>query len=163
MTRALLPTETEQFLLERVATLEQLHAAIWLSRHRGESVTAAFLARELGMSITDAEEALAGLVDAELVQRGSDSTARYWYSPAHPELDVQMRFVVVLNDQYRADLLRAMAMNAMTRLRRAAQLACLVTLSADVRRALMGANRRDQAPGSTRGRLRLPNFAFQPT
>lgn len=163
MTRALLPPETEQFLLERVATHEQLHVAIWLSRHRGESVTSAFLAQELRMSIGETEEALAALVDAELVARGSDPVARYWYAPESPELDVQMRFVMVLDDQYRADLLRALAVNAMTRLRRAAQLACLVTLSADVRRALIRTSRRDQAPASTRSRARMPAFAMQAT
>ena len=112
------------------------------------------------MSLNETEEALAGLVDHELVARGSDAIARYWYAPENPELDVQMRFVNVLHEQYRADLLRAMAVNAMTRLRRAAQLACLVSLSADVRRALMLSHRRNDAPPSSRGRF-LPSFAFQ--
>ncbi|HET9930150.1 MAG TPA: hypothetical protein VFQ35_05675 [Polyangiaceae bacterium] len=148
MTRALLPPETEQFLLERIRTHEQLQVAIWLSRHPEESVSVESLASELSLTVVEAQEAVVALVDAELVARSSEGPARYWYAPAHPTHHVQMRFVGVLHDHYPADLLRTLALNAMARLRRAAQLACLVTLSADVRRALI--RRRDEAPASSR-------------
>ena len=149
MTRALLPPETEQFLLERIKTHEQLQVAIWLSRHPEESVSAQSLAEALPLNVGETQEALLALVDAELIARSSEGPTRYWYAPAHPTLHVQMRFVGVLNDHYPADLMRCMALNAMARLRRAAQLACLVTLSADVRRALIR-RRRDDAPPSSR-------------
>lgn len=149
MTRALLPPETEQFLLERIKTHEQLQVAIWLSRHPEESVSAETLASKLPLNVGETQEALLALVDTELVARSSEGPTRYWYAPAHPTLHVQMRFVGVLNDHYPADLLHSMALNAMARLRRAAQLACLVTFSADVRRALI-LRRRDDPPPSSR-------------
>lgn len=161
MTRALLPPEIEQFLLERILTHEQLQVAIWLSRHPEESVRVESLARELCLGIGETQEALLGLVESELVARSSEGPTRYWYAPAHPALHSHMRFVNVLQEHYPADLLRSMAMNAMARLRRAAQLACLVTLSADVRRAIIR-HRRDDAPASSR-RPRVNPLVFQTT
>lgn len=161
MTRALLPPEIEQFLLERILTHEQLQVAIWLSRHPEESVSVERLAGELSLSVGETQDAVLGLVDAELVARSSEGPTRYWYAPAHPTLHTQMRFVTVLQEHYRADLLRSMALNAVARLRRAAQLACLVTLSADVRRALIR-RPNDDAPPSSR-RVRSNVFAFLPT
>lgn len=142
------PPSIEQFLLECVATHEQLQCLMWLLENPERSVTAVELEAEIGISELEVHEALEDLVDVQLVARtGSDrAEARYRYAPAHSDLDAKTRLLAILHDENRFEVVRVMGDNAIKRMWNAARVAFLAAVSSE-----SGISAKfDRAPASSR-------------
>ncbi|MFZ5895493.1 MAG: hypothetical protein ACOY0T_30835 [Myxococcota bacterium] len=145
MVQTLIPSHIQEFMLGRVKTHEELRVLVTLLKnHEGNAITCTALASELNEFQPRVEEALAALIEADLIVRVGDPADRYAYAPARPELDAHARFVGTLHERHHVELVWVLAENAITRLRRAARLACLLDISAEVRHALFRFHRRER-------------------
>lgn len=128
-----MPPAIEHFLLERVATHEQLQSLLALFNIADAAVTAVELEATVGLPEGEGQEALEALVDAQLVMRSGENPPRYRYSPARSSLDALVRLLALIYSQHRYDVVRVMGENAIKRMWSAARLAFLVALSSESR------------------------------
>jgi DNA-binding HxlR family transcriptional regulator len=132
-TNGSIPYSIEQFLLEHVATHEQLQALVWLLEHPEQAVTAPELEAKIGISELELQEALGELVDSQLVARSKqrEEEPRYRYAPGRSDLDAKTRLLAILYQQDRYEVVRVLGENAMQRMWNAAQIAFLAALSSE--------------------------------
>lgn len=125
------PPAIEQFLLERVATHEQLQSLLALLYLGDAAVTASELESQANLPEGEGQEALEALVDAQLVVRAGNNPARYRYAPARAAFDAMVRLLAVIYAQHRYEVVRVMGENAIKRMWSAARLAFLVALASE--------------------------------
>ena len=125
------PPAIEQFLLERVATHEQLQSLLVLLNLGDAAVTASELEARLNLPEGEGYDALEGLVDAQLVVRAGEGPTRYRYAPGRSGLDAMVRLLALIYSQHRYEVVRVMGDNAIKRMWSAARLAFLVALAAE--------------------------------
>lgn len=126
-----IPVALEHFLLDRVATHEELQSLLVLLKAGDAALTASEVETRARLPEGEAFDALEALVDAQLVVRAGQSPLRYRYSPARPGLDALVRLLALIHSQYRYEVVRVMAENAIKRMWSAARLAFLVALSSE--------------------------------
>ena len=158
-----IPPSIEQFLLERVATHEQLQTLLWLLQHSEDPISAGELEPELGIPALELQEALSELADAQLLARAGDSL-RYRYAPARSDLDAKTRLLAILYEQDRFEVVRVMAENAMKRMWNAARIAFLEALSDSRLSGRLGAARpaSDRRDGKRRSNAPEPAWKISP-
>lgn len=128
-----IPVAIERFLLDRVATHEELQSLLTLFKAGDAALAPSEVETRAGLPEGEASEALEALVDAQLVVHAGDKPTRYRYSPARPGLDALVRMLALIHSQYRYEVVRVMAENAIKRMWSAARLAFLVALSSQSR------------------------------
>jgi hypothetical protein len=136
------PPAIEQFLLERVATHEQLQSLLTLLNSGDEAMTASELEAIANLPDGEGYDALEALVDAQLVVREGGEPARYRYAPGRSGLDAMVRLLALIYSQHRYEVVRVMGDNAMKRMWSAARLAFLVALAAESRKSGPASRRR---------------------